>query len=416
MATTLFEFFRACTIQAFKGDRRYYGWMSGWTLLVVLGAIAYSRQLDQGLIVTGMSDQVSWGFYISNFTYLVGVAAAAVMLVLPAYIFHRDDFKAALIVGKSMAVAAVVMCISFVTVDLGRPDLVWHMLPWLGELNFPHSMLAWDVVVLSGYMVLNLLLIFYILFIKFQGREPEVRKYFWAVLLSIIWAISIHTVTAFLFSVNVSRPFWNTAVLAPRFLASAFASGPAFIILVLQAINSLTPLKVGEQVVRLLGMVVTVALQIHLFLIFVELTTDFYFETEHAASIRYLFMGLRGVGNLMIWTWASMLMLLIAVVVLSVHKLREDRFFMNMALVLVMVGIWIEKGMGMVVPGFIPTPAGEIMEYSPSFTELMVTLGIWSLGVLVFTVLIKISIPIWLHHLEMKALMEKSISKGRKKS
>jgi Ni/Fe-hydrogenase subunit HybB-like protein len=388
--------------QVFKGGRLYWSWVGGLGVVVLAGMVFYWRQLDQGLIVTGMSDQVSWGAYIANFTYLVGVAAAAVMLVIPAYVFHREDVRHVVLIGEGIAVAAVVMSILFVVVDLGRPERMWHMIPGLGRLHFPQSLLAWDVVVLAGYLLLNLAIPFYILFSRYQGREPNWRVYFPAVLVSIGWAVSIHTVTAFLFSSNVARPFWHTAVLGPRFLASAFTSGPALIVLTLQVVDRNTALKVQSSVIGLMALITAVSLQISLFLLGAEIFTDFYFRTEEVVAATYLYLGLNGANKLVPWIWSAIALEGVAAVILTIHSLRNRRVLLSLACVFAIVGVWIEKGMGLVVPGFVPTPLGEVFEYSPSWGEVLISLGIWALGLLVFTLLAKVAIPIELGTLQWR--------------
>jgi molybdopterin-containing oxidoreductase family membrane subunit len=388
--------------QVFKGGRLYWSWVGGLGVVVLAGMAFYWRQLDQGLIVTGMSDQVSWGAYIANFTYLVGVAAAAVMLVIPAYVFHREDVRHVVLIGEGIAVAAVVMSILFVVVDLGRPERMWHMIPGLGRLHFPQSLLAWDVVVLAGYLLLNLAIPFYILFSRYQGREPNWRVYFPAVLVSIGWAVSIHTVTAFLFSSNVARPFWHTAVLGPRFLASAFTSGPALIVLTLQVVDRNTALKVQSSVIGLMALITAVSLQISLFLLGAEIFTDFYFRTEEVVAATYLYLGLNGANKLVPWIWSAIALEGVAAVILTIHSLRNRRVLLSLACVFAIVGVWIEKGMGLVVPGFVPTPLGEVFEYSPSWGEVLISLGIWALGLLVFTLLAKVAIPIELGTLQWR--------------
>lgn len=392
--STLVAFFADSLRQVVRGGRLYWSWVGGLGLVVLGGVAFYWRQLDQGLIITGMSDQVSWGAYIANFTYLVGIAAAAVMLVIPAYVFHREDVKHVVLIGEGIAVAAVIMSVLFVVVDLGRPDRIWHMIPWLGRLHFPASLLAWDIVVLTGYLLLNLTIPFYMLFSRYRGREPSVSVYFPAVLISIGWAISIHTVTAFLFSSNVARPFWHTAVLGPRFLASAFTSGPALIVLALLIIGRNTPFKVQSSVIDLMALIATIALQINLFLLGAEIFTDFYFRTEEIAAATYLYLGLNGANMLVPWIWSAVVLDVAAVIILTIHPLRQRRAFLSVACVLAIVGVWIEKGMGLVVPGFVPTPLGEVFEYSPHWGEVFVSLGIWALGMLVFTLLAKVAIPV----------------------
>jgi len=390
----LLNFVRDGVAAMFRGGRSYWLWLGFLSLLVLAGVVAYGIQLNQGLISTGMSDQVTWGFYISNFAFLVGIAAAAVLLVIPAYVFHRKDIKSVVLIGEGLALAAVLSAMLFVIVDLGRPDRMLHLLPFIGRMNWPQSMLAWDVVVLSGYLLLNLGIPFYVHYCHYQQREPNAKAYFPFVILAIFWAISIHTVTAFLFSANTARPFWHVALLGPRFIATAFVSGPALIILVLQVLDRVTRYPVPRSVIQTLALIMTVSLQVSLFFVGVELFTDFYNETAHAASIRYLYFGLDGLASLAPWMWTALLMNLVAVTILTINPLRSQLRFLNIACVLAFVGIWIEKGMGFVVPGFIPTPLGEVFEYSPTAVEVTVSAGIWAFGALVFTLLAKSSIAI----------------------
>lgn len=376
-----------------SGNRLYWGWVAGLLVVFGIGVWNYVHQLDTGLVITGMSDQVSWGLYIANFTFLVGIAASAVLLVIPAYIFNRKDIKDVVLFGDGIAVAAVAMALMFVVADMGRPDRAWHIIPFLGVLNWPVSLLAWDVVVLSGYLALNVGIPFYMLYCYYIGREPNLKHYFPVIVLAILWAISIHTVTAFLLSANPARPFWHTALLGPRFLASAFASGPALIIIVFQIIRRVTSYPVHQEVIRTLAWIMAVAMQINLFFVIAELFTDFYNEGTHAASIRYLFLGLHGFDSLRPWIWTALALNLLAVTILTIHPLRNSMPWLNLACVAGFAGIWIEKGMGLVLPGFIPTPLGEIFEYVPTNPEIAISVGIWAAGLLIFTLLAKGAIP-----------------------
>ena len=186
---TFIYFIRDTLRQLIRGRPAYWLWVGFLLLLIGIGGWFYWGQLSEGLVVTNMTNQVSWGFYIANFTFLVGVAAAAVMLVIPAYIFQRRDIRTVVLMGDTMAIAAVVMAMLFVVVDLGRPDRIWHVIPGIGRFNFPHSMLAWDIIVLSGYLILNIGISFYIIFCHYRGCEPKLRLYFPFVIVAIFWAI-----------------------------------------------------------------------------------------------------------------------------------------------------------------------------------------------------------------------------------
>ena len=398
-----------------SGGALYWTWMLFLVALMGVTAWNYTDQWNQGLVITGLSDQVSWGFYIANFAFFVGIAAAAVLLVVPAYIFHREDVKSVVLIGEGLAVAAVLVAMGFVSVDIGRLDRAWHVIPFLGRFNWPNSMLAWDIIVLNGYLVLNMAIPMYILFKHYQGKEPDIRRYFFFVVIAMFWAISIHTVTAFLFSSNISRPFWHTSLLAPRFIASAFTAGPALMIIALQIIRRFTEYPIKQSVIDMLALIMTVSMQINLYFVGVELFTDFYNETEHAASMHYLFLGLDGFDALNSWIWTALVFNITSLILLMVHKTRTNMFTLNIACVLGFIGIWIEKGMGLVVTGFIPSPLGEIFEYSPTLKEIGVSVGIYALGAFVFTILAKGGIAIELGHIRQPAVSG-SDTPGRAKS
>jgi molybdopterin-containing oxidoreductase family membrane subunit len=368
--------------------------MGALTVIMLLGAWAYSIQLREGLGVTGLTDHVSWGLYISNFTFLVGLAAAAMMLVLPAYVFEDVDFGKAVLIAEGVAVAALVMCLLFVVVDIGNPLAAWHLTPGIGFLNWPRSLLAWDVVVLNGYLALNLAIPFYILFSHYRGRQPEKRKYLPWMYIAVMWAVSIHLVTAFLLAGLPARPFWNTALLGPRFLASAFTAGPAFVIVLLWVIRRETRYPIAEGALGKLAVITTVAAQINLVMLLSELFYKFYSPTHHGINARYLFFGLDGHSALVPWIWTAIAANILATGALMIHPLRHQTRWLIPACILLFVSIWIEKGIGLVVPGFIPSPLGEIVEYTPTLVELGVTAGVWATGMFVLTVLVKVAIPI----------------------
>ncbi len=379
----------------FSGSPRYLGWLGFLMALMALGAFGYYRQVIHGLGVTGMTDQVSWGLYIANFTFFVGVAAAAVMMVIPGYLYHNKEVKGGVLLGEMVAIGAIMMCLLFVVADMGRPDRMWHMIPPFGKFNFPVSMLAWDVLVLNGYLLLNLHVPGYLLYKKYKGEQPSKRIYLPFVYLSIIWAISIHTVTAFLYTGLAGRPYWNAAILAPRFIASAFCAGPAFIILVLEIIKGWTRYPMGNRIISFLRMVVLISGLINVFLLISELFTEFYADSAHVASARYLFFGLHGHNALVPWIWTSITMNVLALLALISRKLETRGVIVrNIPLLMLIVAIWIEKGMGLVFPGFIPTPLGEIVEYLPSTNEWFVTLGIWGVGLFIMSVLLKHAVDI----------------------
>ncbi len=384
------RFLWRCFRVSFIGDWRYQAWMGLLTAVSLLGLNAYARQLVDGLSTTGMTDEVSWGLYIANFTFLVGMAAAAVMLVIPVYIYRNRDLHDLVIFGELLAVAAIVMCLAFVTVDLGRPDRFHHLLL---RFNFPISMLTWDVIVLNGYLLLNLHICGYLIYCAYRRKKPGKLFYIPFVFVAIVWAISIHTVTAFLYVGLGGRPFWNSAIIAPRFLASAFAAGPAFLIVSLWALDRYTAYDVPRAAIATLRNIVTVALLINMFLLVCEVFVEFYTDSSHGVSMHYLFFGLHGYHALVPWIWTAML-LNGGALVLLVSPLTRKWGYLNAACLALIVGVWIEKGMGLIVPAFIPTPLGDIVEYAPTLNETLVCLGIWAFGLLLYTIFVRITIPV----------------------
>lgn len=380
--------------EATNGNPRYHVWMGTLTFFILLGAFCYYTQLSEGLRVTGMHDNVSWGLYISNFTFLVGVAAAAVMLVMPTYILKDMDFKQAVLIGEGLAVAAIIMAILFVVVDVGNPAALWHMMPGVGVFNFPNSILTWDMLVLNIYLVINITIPMYILYMHYNGKEPNKNVYLPGVFLSVFWAVSLHMVTAFLYQGLQARPFWNNALLGPRFLASAFAGGPALIIIALSMIRKFTEFKIEDKTIDKIALIVTVAAQVNLIMLISELFKEFYAHTHHSMGAYYLFFGLGEKTALVPWIWTSITMNVIATTVLTFHKLRKNYTLLYASCIMLFIAIWIEKGFGLIVPGFIPGQWGKIVEYTPTLIEVGVTVGIWSLGAFIFTILSKVAIAI----------------------
>lgn len=357
--------------------------------LMVLGVYAYFVQIKIGLSATNMSDIVSWGFYISNFTFLVGVAAAAVMIILPSYIFKDKDLHKVVIIGEVVAIGALVMCLMFVFVNLGAPLKAWHMMPVIGIFNWPTSLLTWDVVVLNGYLVLNLTVPAYILFCHYHYRKPDDRKYRPFVFISIFWAFGIHLVTAFLYQGLPARPFWNNPLMGPRFLASAFAAGPALISVVLIIIHTFTDFKIDTRIFNKLRRIIVVSAIINLIMLFSEIFKEFYLPTHHSLPAIYLYFGLKGHNALVPWIWTAISINVIGTLVLAFNPGKNNPKVLLPACILLFLGIWIEKGIGLIVPGLVPSPLGEVVDYAPSWVEISVTLGILALGIFVVTVLVK---------------------------
>jgi Ni/Fe-hydrogenase subunit HybB-like protein len=376
--------------KAVVGSRRYWLWLAALAAIMALGFIAWFRQLSYGLAITGMSRDVSWGLYIAQFTFLVGVAASAVMVVLPYYLHNWKVFSKITILGEFLAISAVTMCMLFIFVDMGQPMRV------LNVLLYPtlHSMMFWDMVSLSGYLFLNAL----ISLVTLSAERKTVPPPKWirpVIILSIPWAVSIHTVTAFLYAGLPGRPMWMTAVLAPRFLASAFAGGPSLLILLALAARKLMNFDVGRDAIRKLSVIVTYAMVINVFLILMELFTGLYSGMpEHKFPIQYLFGGLSGHAPLVPWMWASIMLAVVSLVLLLVPRYRNNEKILPAACVVVFLSLWIDKGVCLIISGFVPSPLATITDYAPTLPEITISLAIWALGAAMVTVFYKIAISV----------------------
>lgn len=380
-----------------KGSPKFYAWMMFLGFFMLLMAYGSFEQFTQGMIVTNYNDQVSWGLYEAQFVFLVGVAAAAVTVVFPSYVYHHKEMKKIVVLGEMVAVAAVNMVIIFIMFHMGRPDRLWHLLPGIGIFNWPNSMLTWDVLVLNGYLGLNAVCGFYYLYKKYTGQEVNKSFYMPLVYISIVWALSIHTVTAFLINTMPSRPMWFHSLMPIKFISTAFAAGPSLIIIAFLLVRKHTKLPVADEVINLLSQIVVWCLGIAIFLGISEVVTELYPSTEHSFSLQYLMFGKHGLSGLVIWYWTSVLLMLSAFFILLTPKLRKNHsFWLPLACVLTFAGVWIDKGMGLVVPAFIPSPIGELSEYTPSTIEIINTIGGWAAGLFLLTILFKGAIGVLL--------------------
>jgi molybdopterin-containing oxidoreductase family membrane subunit len=376
------------------GTRGYYAWIGLLLAVILAGVAAYGNQAVNGLITSNMRDQLSWGFYIGNLTFLVGVAAAAVVLVIPAYIYNWGPIREVVLIAELLSVAAIIMCILFVTVDVGRPLLIWHLMPVVGTPNFPFSLLIWDILVLNSYFLINYFIVTYLLYKAYTGQKYNAGFIMPVIFLSIPLAIAIHTVTAMLFMGISSRAFWHTAILAPRFLSSAFCSGPALLLLIFQILRRVGKIKIPDIALFKIGELLAYAMAANLFFLGVEVFTEFYGATAHSVHARFQWFGIHGRSDIAVYTWLALAFNSVALVCFMVPALRHRLMVLNVACVLAVGGVFIEKGMGLLLPGMTPDALGEVYAYNPSLNEIVVAAGIWGIGALLFTLMAKVAMAI----------------------
>ncbi len=374
-----------------KGTPKYYLWLAFLGSFVLLAALVYLYQLHYGLGITGMSRDVTWGMYISQFTYFVGVAASAVMLVLPAYFHHYTKFKRMIIFGEFLAISAVLMCMLFIIVDLGQPQRVMNVILHPS----PKSIMFYDMIVLSGYLIINAV----VGWVTLEAERHNVQPPKWIkplIYLSVIWAFSIHTVTAFLYAGLPGRHLWLTAILAARFLASAFCSGPAILLLLVLVLKRVTGFEPGREAIRTLTKIITYAMCINIFFFLLEVFTAFYSNIPgHMHPLSFLFAGHHGHSYwINAWMWGFAVLALVSLIMLIPPQLRDNEKLLPWALVMLVIASWIDKGLGLMIGGFTPNPFETITVYAPTLAEIIVTLGIYAFGLIVLSLLWKIAIDV----------------------
>jgi len=376
--------------KALYGGKRYWTWIFFLLAVIGIGFLAYLRQLSEGLGITGLSRDVSWGFYIAQFTFLVGVAASAVMLVIPYYLHDYKKFGKIVILGEFLAIASVTMCMLFILVDMGQPMRVLNVVLH----PTPNSVMLWDAVVLNGYLFINLIVGWTTLGADRKGVPPPA----WVkplIYLSVPWAVSIHTVTAFLYAGLPGRHLWLTAIMAARFLASAFAAGPALLIILCMIVRKVSKFDAGSEAIQSLAKIVTYAMCANVFFFLLEVFTAMYSNIPgHAAPLKYLFFGLEGHTGLVPFMWTAAVLAFVGIALLVNPLTRRNEGILPFALIAVFIAAWIDKGMGLVVGGFIPNPFETVTEYSPTAPELAITIGVYAIGALVLTVLYKVAIAV----------------------
>lgn len=376
--------------QALQGNKKYWSWLFFLGLLILIGFYFYIKQLNYGLGITGMSRDVSWGLYIAQFTFIVGVAASAVMVVLPYYLHNYKQFSKITILGEFLAISSCIMCMTFVGVDLGQPMRLANIFL---HPTF-HSLMFWDVLALSGYLVLNVIITRVTLGAEHKSIAPPkwIRP---IIIISIPWAVSIHTVTAFLISGLAGRPFWLTAIMAPRFLASAFSAGPALLLIFCLILKRIAKFNPGNEAIKKLALIITYAMCVNVFFVLMELFTTIYSGIpDHLAHMQYLYLGINGSTRLVPWMWTSAVFSVAALVLLIVPKFRNNRKILFFSCTIVFLSIWIDKGLGLIITGFIPNPFGSVTQYWPTVPESLIALGIWAFGIFLITIFYKIALSV----------------------
>ena len=297
--------------------------------IMVIGFCAYLFQLTQGLCVTGMSNGVSWGLYITCFMFFVGLSAGGLIVASSAHVFGIESFKRVSMPAVITTTVCILCAGAFILIDLGGIQRIWNMFI---HLNFT-SPLAWDMCVITTYLVINVLDIIWL-------RRGDERKVKMLSYVALPVAILVHSVTAWIFGLEIAKEGWYSAIMAPIFVASACDSGLALLMVVLAAVRKAGVFDCGRELFANLARLLATFIAVDAFFIGCELLTTAYPGTEGASHV----LGIMTSGATAPFFWFEILGgLLIPFVLLASAKRRERTGVVVAASVLVMCGVFCKR-------------------------------------------------------------------------
>lgn len=381
-----------------------------------------------GMVYTALDDWVAWGLYISFFVFWVGVAAAGVLFGVAAYVFRDKGFMRLAPLAEVQAVAALIVALLLVLVDVGRPIRTIQLLalPIVAQLQFPNpqSIFDYDFTVLNGYLVVNLIGI--LIAVHWYRRGPKYAPPKWLMYLFMLiaapLAIGIHTVTGFISQPLTARPIWNAPLLAPRYVATALAAGPAMLLIVsVIAEKFYKKFKVPNYVYEKTLIAATAAMIVGLYFTLSEAQELFWYTTEphkraqaigifnfavmpfcalmkpilkdfavffsgtnfNGCSWGYPGMEYLALMNFF-WIVVGSLAVILTIFVPRLRKTRKGVVFLSALIILAVVG---EKTLPIVIPGYTPDVLGKLAIYYPTPMEWALTVAAHAAGMMVYMLL-----------------------------
>ena len=363
--------------------------------VVLAGVCAWIYQLSNGLIVTGMRNVVSWGLYITSFMFFVGLSAGGLIVSSSATVFNIPAYKAVAKPAVILSVVCIIVAGLFILVDLGSPERIFNL------LLYPQfqSPLVWDVIVIALYLAISLAYLHYLCRPGTDGKKMALLS-----ALALPAAVLVHSVTAWIFGLQIARIGWHSALMAPIFIASALDSGLALLILVLAALEKASDYKPESSLYAKLGGLLAVFVAVDAFFVFSEMLTAAYPGEEGAAAV----LGLLFSGPLSAFFWVQVLLgLAVPFALLARADSRARKSRVLLASVLVVLGVFCKRiwllfsaflvplvdgapgvTLGQFAAGGNPARFPDIWaaagSYAPTWVELTVFLGIIALGALGF--------------------------------
>ena len=356
-------------------------------VLTVAGIACWAVQLSGGMVQTGMRNLDSWGLYITNFMFFVGLSAGGLIISSVPNAFGMKGFGGISKVAIWTSVCCTCAAIGFVVVDLGGPARLWELFVYS---NFS-SPLMWDILVLGTYLVLSVIYLWAYLRAE-AGRMSHTAIRAISVV-ALVVAILVHNVTAWIFSLAPAHEFWHTALMGPWFVASALDCGTALVLIVCLALRRAGYLALDQGHVANLAKMLAVFVLVDLYFYACDLLTSGYFGGEGVAMLTS--------GALSPVFWTQVALMAVSVAILVVPRLRTTPGVV-VASVLAILGVFCKR-LQILVGGFqIPNlpydgpmtsmtvtswqngmaGAYQGMVYAPQPIEFGVTLGVLAMCVL----------------------------------
>lgn len=376
-------------------SRKTKGVMAALGAVVLAALGCYAFQLANGLAVTGMSNANSWGLYIIMFMFFVGLSAGGLIVASSASVFHIESFKNVALPAVICSTVCICCAGMFVLIDLGGIARVWRILAGPN----PTSPLFWDICVITCYLVINILDMVWI--VRGDERKVEILSR-----IALPVAILVHSVTAWIFGLQIAKEGWSTAIMAPIFVASACDSGLALLLLALAGLGKAKVFEAGEKLMASLGRLLAVFIAVDAFFIGCELLTTAYSGTEAGSTVlAHMFTGATAP-----FFWFEVVCgLLVPFLILVVRRGSLTLPRIVGASVLVVCGVLCKRVWLLLTSFITPNIAGApgislgtaaaqadvsnmwalAGSYAPTPLEIVIVLGVISVGLLAFILLVE---------------------------
>lgn len=375
--------------------RNLYIWMGALGLLSLTGFGALGYQLVNGLGVTGMNNSVSWGLYITMFMFFVGLSAGGLIVSSSATVFDIPSFKVVAKPATILSTVCIIVAGAFIMIDIGSPFRVLNLILH-SQFKSP---LMWDVCIITLYLSINII---YLYLMTRPKQNKKMLKIMSSIALPI--AILVHSITAWIFGLQIAREGWHSALMAPLFVASALDSGLALLIIVLVLLIKYKVFFVEKKLITSLAGLLVTCVAVDAYFVFSEILTMLYPQEE--AVLHVLNEMLK--GSMAPFFWGEVILgFVIPLAILLFKKNREKTSLVIFSSVLIVIGVFFKRvwllftsfiyphvdgAPGITLGSYTPSESPNVFpnfwtlhgQYTPTLIELMIVVGMISFGALLF--------------------------------